>query len=167
MKITIRASMPSQAASVSIASRYCSAVAVAIMSTGFAERRLGRQGTPPGAPAPAAGSAGTSRPAASQASAHMIPGPPALVSTPTRRPVGSGWLASSEATSSISARLSVRITPACSKSASTVTSEAESMAPVCELVARAAADRAAALHDDDRLRAADPAGDAARSAADR
>ncbi len=69
----------------------------------------------------------------------MIPGPPALVSTATRRPSGSGWLASIEATSSISARLSVRITPACWKRASTVTSEAASIAPVWELVARAPA----------------------------
>ena len=69
----------------------------------------------------------------------MIPGPPALVSTATRRPSGSGWLASIDATSSISARLSVRITPACRKRASTVTSEAASIAPVWELVARAPA----------------------------
>ena len=66
----------------------------------------------------------------------MIPGPPALVRIATRGPPGSGWLASSEATSSISARLSVRITPACWKRASTVTSEAASIAPVCEAVPR-------------------------------
>jgi hypothetical protein len=53
-----------------------------------------------------------------------------------------GWTArrsSIDATSSISARLSVRITPACWKRASTVTSEAASIAPVWELVARAPA----------------------------
>ena len=69
----------------------------------------------------------------------MIPGPPAFVTTPTRDPVGSGWFASSEATSSISERLSVRITPAWSKSAFTLTSDAESRAPVCDLVARSPA----------------------------
>ena len=81
----------------------------------------------------------TSRPPASQASAHMIPGPPALVTIPTRRPAGMGWLASSEATSNSSARLSVRITPAWSNRASTVTSEAASRAPVWEEVALAPA----------------------------
>ena len=48
----------------------------------------------------------------------------------------------------------MRITPACSKRASTVTSEAASSAPVWELLARCAGRRAAALHDDDRLLAA-------------
>ena len=38
-------------------------------------------------------------PAASQASAQRIPSPPAFVSTATRRPFSSGWLASSAATS--------------------------------------------------------------------
>ena len=40
-------------------------------------------------------SSGSSRPAASHASAQRIPSPPAFVSTPTRRPRGSGWLESS------------------------------------------------------------------------
>ena len=52
---------------------------------------------------------------------------------------GTGWFASSEATSNSSARVSVRITPACSNSASTVTSEAATSAPVCDDVARAPA----------------------------
>jgi hypothetical protein len=78
----------------------------------------------------------TRRPAASQASAHMIPGPPALVTIPTRRPLGAGWLASRAATSNSSARVSVRITPAWRNSASTVTSEAASSAPVWEELAR-------------------------------
>jgi hypothetical protein len=39
-----------------------------------------------------AASSGTSRPAASHASAQRIPSPPAFVSTATRRPRGSGWL---------------------------------------------------------------------------
>ena len=82
------------------------------------------------------GSCGTSSPAASQASAHITPGPPALVTIPTRLPSGSGWVASREATSSSSDRVSVRITPTWSKRASTVRSEAAIRAPVCELVAR-------------------------------
>ena len=67
----------------------------------------------------------------------MIPGPPALVTIPTRRPAGSGWVESSEATSSSSERVSARITPHCSKRASTVRSDAARRAPVCELAARA------------------------------
>ena len=78
-------------------------------------------------------------PPASQASAHMIPGPPALVTIATRRPAGTGWLANSEATSNSSARVSVRITPAWWNRASTVTSEAASSAPVWEELARAPA----------------------------
>jgi len=69
----------------------------------------------------------------------MMPGPPALVTIPTRRPVGTGWLTSREATSKSSARVSVRITPAWWNRASTVTSEAASRAPVCEEVALAPA----------------------------
>src|ERR1700694_2914318 len=79
---------------------------------------------------------GTTRPFASHASAHRIAGPPALVRMPTRLPAGSGWLPIRRAVSKSSARVSVRITPACWNSASTVTSEAESSAPVCEEVAR-------------------------------
>jgi hypothetical protein len=55
---------------------------------------------------------------------------------PTRGPAGSGWSASREATSRNSDTVSVRITPAWAKSASTVTSESASSAPVCEEVAR-------------------------------
>ncbi len=82
---------------------------------------------------------GTSRLRASQASAQRIAGPPALVMIPTRRPLGSGWFASSEATSNSSASVSVRTTPACRNSASTVTSEAAIRAPVWDEVARAPA----------------------------
>ncbi len=67
----------------------------------------------------------------------MIAGPPALVTIPTRCPPGSGWVESSEATSSSSDSVSARITPHCSKRASTVRSDAASSAPVCELAARA------------------------------
>ena len=75
-------------------------------------------------------------PAASQASAQATPGPPALVSTATRSPRGSGWRASSPATSNISPTVSARSTPACANSASTVTSDAASSAPVCDDAAR-------------------------------
>ena len=129
MKITISASIPSHSASVVIVLRYCSALAVAIMSTGLASEASGASPCAKEA-CTCSGRVGTSRPAASQASAHMMPGPPALVTIPTLRPAGSGWFASSDATSSSSARLSVRITPAWSKRASTVTSEAETSAPV-------------------------------------
>jgi len=82
---------------------------------------------------------GTSSPSASQASAQRIAGPPALVRIPIRRPAGSGWPASSEAASNISSRVSVRTTPDCRNSASTVRSEAASSAPVWDEVARAPA----------------------------
>ena len=136
MKMTTSASTLGSRATIRIASRYWSAVADAIMSTGFATL---------------ASPAATSRSAAwvdsaserdleasaSQASAQRIPGPPALVRIATRRPLGGGWLASSAATSNISSSVSVRITPHWRNRASTVTSEAASSAPVCELVARA------------------------------
>ncbi len=81
----------------------------------------------------------TSSPADWQASAHMMPGPPALVTIATRVPAGTGWAASRAPTSNSSCIVSVRITPAWPKSASTVTSEADSSAPVCEALARAPA----------------------------
>ena len=99
------------------------------------------------------------QPTGLQASAHMILGPPALVTIPTRRPAGSGWLASSEATPNSSARLSVRITPAWWNRVSTVTSEAASIAPVWEEVALHAGGRATALDGEHGLGPSDPAGD--------
>ena len=75
------------------------------------------------------------RPFASHASAARMPGPPALVRIATRAPRGTGWCESSAATSNISSSRSVRITPACLKSASTTTSLVAS-APVCEAAAR-------------------------------
>ena len=84
----------------------------------------------------AAESGSIRRPSASHASAQRIPGPPALVSTATRLPRGSGWRASTPAASNISPTVSARSTPACANSASTVTSEAASSAPVCDDAAR-------------------------------
>ena len=64
------------------------------MSTGFAT--LPSPGsTSRSAARVSSASSGSSSPAASQASAQRIPSPPAFVSTPTRRPRGSGWLESS------------------------------------------------------------------------
>jgi hypothetical protein len=62
--------------------------------------------------------------------------PPALVRIATRRPDGSGWCASSPATSKSSSSVSVRITPAAWKSASTTLSEHAS-APVWDDATRA------------------------------
>src|SRR5215210_4974021 len=81
---------------------------------------------------------GSSRPAASQASAARMPSPPALVSSAARRPRGAGWLESSAATSTSSSSVAARITPAWWKSASTAASEPASAA-VWELAARAPA----------------------------
>ena len=58
-----------------------------------------------------------------------------MVTTATERPPGSGWVASSEATSSSRPSVSARMTPACWKSASTASSEPASAA-VCEPAAR-------------------------------
>src|SRR5579859_6844686 len=85
----------------------------------------------------------------------MIPGPPALVTIATRSPRGIGWLESRAVTENSSCRVSTRITPACWKRASTVTSEADSRAPVCEAVARAPA-----LDRDQRLAAREAGSDA-------
>ena len=111
------------------------------MSTGFAVETS--------APRPSAScfrvaseSGWTRSPAASQASSQATPGPPALVSTATRSPRGSGWRASSPATSNISPTVSARSTPACANSASTVTSAAASSAPVRDDAARRPAVRA-------------------------
>ena len=78
---------------------------------------------------------GSSRPAASQASAQRIPRPPAFVSTPTRRPRGSGWLERRAATSISSSSDAARMTPAWWNRASTAASDPASAA-VCELAAR-------------------------------
>ncbi len=83
-----------------------------------------------------AGSGSTWSPAASHASAQAIPGPPAFVTMPIRLPEGSGWPASSAATSNSSPTVPVRITPACRNSASTVASDAARSAPVCDIAAR-------------------------------
>src|ERR1019366_2099974 len=74
-----------------------------------------------------------------QASAQTMPGPPALETIATRLPAGAGCAQSSVATSNSSCTVSTRTTPACSNSASTVTSEADSNAPVREAAARAPA----------------------------
>jgi hypothetical protein len=71
---------------------------------------------------------GSASPCASQASASRIPGPPALVTTPTRGPRGTGWLDSSATTSNISSSVVVRITPVCANSASIPTSRLASAA---------------------------------------
>ena len=81
-------------------------------------------------------SEGSSSPAASQASAHRMPRPPAFVSTPTRRPRGSGCRDSRAARSSSSSSVRARSTPAWWNSASTAVSEPASAA-VWELAARA------------------------------
>jgi len=80
-------------------------------------------------------SSGTSSPCVSHASDAMIPGPPAFVTIPTRRPAGTGCVASSIATSNNSSIVFVRITPACAHSASTPAA-APASEPVCEDAAR-------------------------------
>jgi len=68
----------------------------------------------------------------------MIAGPPALVTMPTRAPCGSGWFASTIATSNSSSIVSVRITPDWWQSASTALS-APASEPVWLDAARAPA----------------------------
>ncbi len=109
-------------------------VAEAIMSTGL--RVLASWGRKArSAVTVSSVSSGTSSPWLSQASDAMIPGPPALVTIPTRGPRATGWVASSMATSNSSSMVSVRITPLCRHSASTATSE-PAREPVCDDAAR-------------------------------
>ena len=96
-------------------------------------------------------SSGTRSPAAAQASAHCTPGPPALVMIATRSPRGAGWRVSSAARSNISASVSVRITPAWRKRASTWTSDAASSAPGVRRARRRRGRRTSALDRDHRL----------------
>ena len=86
-------------------------------------------------PAP---SSGSTSPAASQASAVRMPAPPALPTTATRLPAGSGAVATTRATSKSCSSDATRITPACRKRASTETS-GEARAAVWEAAARAPA----------------------------
>jgi len=78
---------------------------------------------------------GNTMPAASQASAHRIAGPPAFVTMPTRRPRGNGWLPRAAARSNISSSVSARMTPVSRNRASTATSFA-ARAAVCDPAAR-------------------------------
>ncbi len=87
-----------------------SGVAEAIMSTGFLTLASGGRNSRSAAMV-ASASAGSSSPWLSHASLAMIAGPPAFVTMPTRAPRGSGWFASSIATSNNSSIVSVRITP--------------------------------------------------------
>ena len=101
MNTAMIASISSAAPSRRSARPYCPAVALATTSTGFPTAAWG------GRPARSAAwvssdSSGTSSPAASQASATRMPGPPPLVSTPTRRPAGAGCDDTTAATSNIS-----------------------------------------------------------------
>ena len=78
---------------------------------------------------------------------------------------GAAGAASSAATSKSSPSVSARMTPAWRKSASTVTSEAASSAPVCEPAARAPAAERPDLTARIGLRARDPRGRSGRSGA--
>ena len=67
-------------------------------------------------------------------SAVSTPAPPTLDTIATCEPAGTGWVASSAATSSSSPRLSVAMMPACWKRASLLTS-GEATAAVCDAAA--------------------------------
>ena len=107
------------------------------MSTGFASDASGRR-IARSLLRVSSASGGSSRPFSASASAARIPGPPALVSTATRRPSGSGQRERISAASSISPIESARMIPAWRQSASAPVSPAE-RAPVCELAAFAPA----------------------------
>ncbi len=64
-----------------------------------------------------------------------MPGPPALVTIPTRRPRGSGWLPRASARSNISSSVSAWTTPVWRNSASVAAGPAASAA-VCDPAAR-------------------------------
>ena len=126
------------------------------MSTGLAIDASGGQRLGEARAAWPRRAAGSRSPSASQASAHRIPGPPALVSTATRSPRGSGWRASTPATSNISPTVSARITPACANSASTVDVRGGEQRAGVRRGGALAGRRAAALDGDDRLVLRDP-----------
>ena len=113
---------------------YCSALALATMSTGFltdaSAGKLARR-----ADWVTSESSGTRSPAASQASATKIPGPPPLVRTATRRPESRERPDMTRATSKSSSSVSALMTPAWRNSASTAGSPA-ARAAVCEEAAR-------------------------------
>ena len=69
----------------------------------------------------------------------MMAGPPTFVTMATRCLWGTGCIDSSAATSNRPSMVSARTTPAWRNSASTVTSEAATNAPVCDELARAPA----------------------------
>ncbi len=113
---------------------YCSGVAEASISTGLcvlaaAGSRAARALSVWGA------NWARVRPACSSASAAVTPGPPALVSTATLRPWGSGHQARARAHWNISSVVLARSTPARAKAASKAAS-APASAPVCEAAAR-------------------------------
>ena len=101
---------------------------------------------------------------ASHASASRMPGPPALVTTPTRGPAGTGWVDSSAATSNSSSSVLVRITPACANERVDGDVEARQRRRVARRGARAGR-RASRLDRDDRLLAAPPPARGARTCA--
>ncbi len=78
------------------------------------------------------------RPAEAQASAARIKGPPELPTRATRRPAGSGTVASSPETSSSSSRVSTSTAPHPASMARTATSGVAAAA-VCERAPRAPA----------------------------
>ena len=93
----------------------------------------------------------------------MIAGPPALVRMPTRRPAGSGWVESSEATSSSSERVSARITPALLEEGVDGAVGGREQRSGVGAGGAGADRRAPALDDDDRLAACRPASRPART----
>ncbi len=114
--------------------RYSSGPAEAMRSTGLAVEASG-DSTCRNLACSSGPNSGSVNPLDSRASAARMPGPPALVTTPTRRPSGIGWLASTADTSNSSSRVEVRITPAWWNRASTATSML-ARAPVWLLAAR-------------------------------
>jgi hypothetical protein len=135
--MTITESISSEASSSRRQALYWSGLAEAIMSTGLpAEASAARPAR--NLSCIAGENRGRSSPSADRASAARMPGPPALVRIPTRRPAGSGWLAMRVATSNSSSSVSVRIIPVWRNRAETATSPL-AMAPVWLLAARAPA----------------------------
>ena len=102
--------------------------------------------------------AASSSPCASQASAARIAGPPALDRIATRGPAGSGWCASSAATSNSSSSVAVRMTPACAEQRVDDHVARGQRAGVRRGRSRARP-RSAGLDGDDRLLLGDAAGD--------
>ena len=126
----------------------------AVVSTGLCTLAVVGTSSPNAAHVSSA-SAAICRPSRTQASAASTPSPPALLSTATDRPLGSGCQLNAITTSVSSGTLSTAITPAWRNNASLVT-DGVAVEAVCEAAARCPASLVAERMASTGLRRRDP-----------